>query len=312
MEHIQEIAPDGDVILVVGSDKFPKIKLRVSSVLLANTSPVFKTMFGPHFREGRQLRNSANHSPPEVPLPDDEWLPMTLLCKMAHLRCEEREPVCGPRELHSLAKLIDKYCCAAPLRLQSSALLLTVLHRGDGYKIKDEDLWNLSSAAYLMDCSQAFKVATSKLLLNTQDVFQLRTIDHLPANTVGAICEKRAAAWHIFCGGLPELGATALDHSCSNHAQGFTDRLAEAFKLVYWPPIFGSHTLRDLLTMTRALSGTSRCNGNCEHVQSPVDNAAFCKVAKQVEDICRGLCLACAKAGKYLMGAACKEHKWNM
>lgn len=43
------IDSDGDVILVVGSNK--QRRLQVSSTSLSKASPVFKSLFGPHFRK---------------------------------------------------------------------------------------------------------------------------------------------------------------------------------------------------------------------------------------------------------------------
>ncbi|KAL9091272.1 MAG: hypothetical protein Q9165_004906 [Trypethelium subeluteriae] len=82
-EHgLLEIAPDGDVILLVGQGAAQK-NLRVHSVALKMASKVFAAMFGPRFAEGQSL-SSAN--PKMVPLPEDDLEALTILCHIIHLR----------------------------------------------------------------------------------------------------------------------------------------------------------------------------------------------------------------------------------
>jgi hypothetical protein len=72
-----DIAAEGDVIFVL-----QQTRLRVSSVILASASPVFKTMFGPNFAEGQGQRSAAD--PREVTLHDDDLCAMTRLCRLLH------------------------------------------------------------------------------------------------------------------------------------------------------------------------------------------------------------------------------------
>jgi len=51
-QQVINIAPDGDVILVVGPSRSQISKLRVHSLFLTTASKVFSAMFGPHFKEG--------------------------------------------------------------------------------------------------------------------------------------------------------------------------------------------------------------------------------------------------------------------
>ncbi|KAM0499108.1 hypothetical protein ACHAP8_005816 [Fusarium lateritium] len=53
-DAIIDIAPDGDLILVVGPKK---TKLRVRSTLLAAASKPFSAMLGPNWKEGNDLRH---------------------------------------------------------------------------------------------------------------------------------------------------------------------------------------------------------------------------------------------------------------
>lgn len=61
-----ETHPNGDVVFVVGDEKY---RIRVSSIILRNSSPVFKVLLGPRFAEGQQLFNEGYV---EVPLPEDD------------------------------------------------------------------------------------------------------------------------------------------------------------------------------------------------------------------------------------------------
>lgn len=132
------IADDGDVILVAGCDisiiNQQRTAIRVPSRALSNVSPVFKALFGPHFREGQQPRSIGN--PLKIKLPDDESLPMLQLCRLAHHQCENPSvdclvghPAITAAGLGNLATVLDKYGCVEPSKLQFAALLLSWLER---------------------------------------------------------------------------------------------------------------------------------------------------------------------------------------
>lgn len=55
------IDPDGDVLLVVGSNK-SQVSLQVSSKVLSVASKMFKTMFFGQFKEAVELANRYAHS----------------------------------------------------------------------------------------------------------------------------------------------------------------------------------------------------------------------------------------------------------
>ena len=72
---VEEIDPEGDVILCVQST----IKLRVSTKILSVASPVLKAMFRPErFREGRGI-DAMN--PPTVCLPEDPPNGFRIICR---------------------------------------------------------------------------------------------------------------------------------------------------------------------------------------------------------------------------------------
>jgi hypothetical protein len=120
--EVTDVAAEGDMILTLQHSR-----LRVSSVILASASPVFKVMMGPAFLEGRDFR-SAQY-PKEIPLEDDSTA-MTRLCFMLHHR---RYPKCSPPQdiplvdgaegLFALAVVADKYSCTDAVGMATGNLL---------------------------------------------------------------------------------------------------------------------------------------------------------------------------------------------
>lgn len=115
-----EIAKDnGDVILVLST-----ARLRVSSVILASASPVFKAMLGPNFSEGQDPRSVQNSK--EISLPDDDAAAMTRLCYLIHHQHDsqaEESLESGAKSLFALAMVTDKYACTTALNITGRFLL---------------------------------------------------------------------------------------------------------------------------------------------------------------------------------------------
>ncbi|KAM3413527.1 hypothetical protein BST61_g11516 [Cercospora zeina] len=313
MEHIENIAPDGDVILVVGTDK---VKIRVSSALLANASPVFKAMFSVRFREGQQLREASG--PVDIALPDDESDSVHRLCQMAHLRHDGLLDNVQPGDLYSLAVHIDEYGCADSLKFQSAALLLSWLEASasDRKSVSQDDLWCAASASYLMDCAQSFKMATQRLIRDTVGTLESRFLSRLPAGVVVAIAEKRADAWQYFCTGLPDLAVHRCDRGYHPPSiQTYLQNLAEACGSHHWPPTInaGSCSLSYWIAKTRELQDVAIGGVGCTHdhywVTTTVTKADFHDVANIMADTCQGLCLECSKKEFPNLHEACTEHK---
>lgn len=101
----KDIAPDGDVILVVGTGD-DTVRLRVSSHILKAASPVFATMFSPNWLEGKNL---SHDSPKDVQFPEDDPGAMYLACQVAHLQYIVGAYQPCPSGICSLVLLADKY-----------------------------------------------------------------------------------------------------------------------------------------------------------------------------------------------------------
>lgn len=156
----EDIAPYGDIILVVGEEK-ARGKLRVSSAVLTVQSPVFAAMLGPHFREGQG--QASTQAPKEILLPDDPATAMSDLCNLLHLKTPAALMCPGAWSILKLAKAIDKYGCHEALTLQSQALLFRWL---DAFPdlIEEDPLCHLAAAAYLLGHGSFFKIFTNRLM----------------------------------------------------------------------------------------------------------------------------------------------------
>lgn len=117
-------------------------KIHVSSHLLSYSSPVFKSMLDPHFKEGMTLATSSSV---EIPLPDDDFRAMTTLCRVLHLRTATVESKPDAEHILAISTLVDKYDCAeavAPIaqcwigeHLNRSVLTTEVFHESTRSKV---------------------------------------------------------------------------------------------------------------------------------------------------------------------------------
>lgn len=153
-EAIADIALDGDLILVVG----PICRrLKVSSLLLTNASPVFKAMFGPYFNEGHQL---AQPGLTEIELPDDDARAAEHVFNIIHGRNDQVPEKLDADELFQVTLMADKYDCLVSL----SFALESWLNRMD----TEDPLqsWTMAMVALVLSQREAFATATSALVLN--------------------------------------------------------------------------------------------------------------------------------------------------
>lgn len=178
MVDTELLAPDGDVILVVGSTAK---RFRVSSEILTAASPVFKTMLGPNFREGQQPRSSTE--PVEVSLPEDDPGAMQGLCRLLHLDVFNTADTLtlGSQNIFGIVVLADKYDAVTAIRWQARSALLSWLLNNSS-KTDMVQVGHIVAAAYLICCSTAFEKATSHLI--TRAVGPLSSLLSAPFNTV--------------------------------------------------------------------------------------------------------------------------------
>jgi hypothetical protein len=154
LDETEMIAPDGDVILIVGPDK---VRLRVHSHALKMASKVFSAMLGPHFREGQGLNGFL---PREIVIPDDDAEVITTISNVIHHRNDLVPDVLSPKEVVKLAIITDKYDCAITLKHAMAKWL----------ELRDvkhpQELLCLMAAAYLFNNAKAFEETTRELIFN--------------------------------------------------------------------------------------------------------------------------------------------------
>jgi hypothetical protein len=98
-----DIAPDGDVILIVGAERW---RLRVYSLFLKNALNVFKAMLGPHFAEGQSLGGT---DPAEISLPEDDPEALSIVLNVVHGRNESVPESLDGRQIPRVAVAADKF-----------------------------------------------------------------------------------------------------------------------------------------------------------------------------------------------------------
>ncbi|KAH7308520.1 hypothetical protein B0I35DRAFT_491682 [Stachybotrys elegans] len=154
-----DIAAEGDVLLVVGPDNK---QLRVHSAFLQQASSVFKTMFKPIFKEGRQFSEAGSVT---IPLPEDDAYAMEVVLNVIHGRYDNVPESLDPKDLLQAAVIIDKYDCFTPLTLAirtwfSSLPFTDVVNT-----------WTVAQAALILDRHDTFDSATRSLVMNHSGSF---------------------------------------------------------------------------------------------------------------------------------------------
>lgn len=157
--HTNEIAADGDVILIVG---ITKKRLRVRSVLLKSASKVFAAMLGLYFSEGQDI---CSDHPKEIPLPEDDVAAMQTICEVMHHRNDAASDLLASSDVLQVAIAANKYDCLNTLRYASAHWLKLTKPSNM------QDLLALMAAAYLFDSAQAFGEITNALILDHKDSY---------------------------------------------------------------------------------------------------------------------------------------------
>lgn len=173
------LAPEGDVILVVGEKQ---LHIYADSLFLKRHSTVFAALLGPNFSEGQDLNTS---SPKEIPLPDDDPYAMTAICATIYHNFDliPRSPTTGM--VLSIIRHADKYDCFDVLTLPSQGYgWLKCNHLTIG-----KDLVNILAVSYLIRDREAFQNASKALLLKYGESFADLADD--------VICD--VLPWKTFC-----------------------------------------------------------------------------------------------------------------
>lgn len=151
---IEEIESQGDILFLVG----PKEKqVRVHSLTMARTSPVFAKMVGPNFSEGQSLANRGIE-PVAIKLPEDDPCAFVFICSAVHGISLDTMP--DSKQLLDVAILADKYDFIKALRYASQYWI----QKFSDYK-KSDDLWRVLVSAYMLGDARGFQRISRQLVL---------------------------------------------------------------------------------------------------------------------------------------------------
>lgn len=174
---VVEIAPDGDLILIVGPEE---AKLLVHSMLLRAVSKPFSVMFRPDWKEGRDMLN--RDGPAELLLPEDNAAALKIICLVIHHQNNDVPENLAPGDILAIAVTADKYDCVHALRFASESWLRPS-------KYESNNLMLLTAAAYLFQNAKAFKEITRALVLDYNGPYLALSCEEV----------ESAMTWRVLC-----------------------------------------------------------------------------------------------------------------
>lgn len=174
---VVEIAPDGDLILIVGPEE---AKLLVHSMLLRAVSKPFSVMFRPDWKEGQDMLN--RDGPAELLLPEDNAAALKIICLIIHHQNNDVPQTLAPGDILAIAVTADKYDCVHALRFASESWLRPSTD-------KSNNLMLLTAAAYLFQNAKAFKEITRALVLDYNGPYLALSCEEV----------ESAMTWRVFC-----------------------------------------------------------------------------------------------------------------
>ncbi|KAK4541187.1 hypothetical protein LTR36_008261 [Oleoguttula mirabilis] len=333
MERV-DAAPDGDVVLVVAST----LELRVSSVILSLTSPVFKAMLGPNFAEGHALRNNTTTVPKMIPLPEDDAEAMKILCLILHLQNTKVRTNIDLNLLLRFAIAVDKYGYTSAVKYAAStflratkeeflALVAPEVLLQAAYLLDDAEHFALFTNTYNrrrgVDETQLANPLTTKLpdkIYRALSVSQAQSIKSLSADiddTAGDVGQYLSDVFAHLENGNMSRWRWAIDEKGCQGLRGLAHfYLEELANAKLWPRGIRGADLCDLLADIDSfdipneghLAQFDLC-GTC--ILSCVDdhfNKGLGDLKKKAEVMFAGVCLDCSKAGGTYNGMCRFEH----
>ncbi|KAM3421011.1 hypothetical protein BST61_g1435 [Cercospora zeina] len=312
MAEVHEVAPDGDVKLICGSEENENlIHIIVSSVVLSLGSPVFKAMLGAHFKEGTTLATGAQL---ELPLPEDSPRAMLAICEVMHMKSVTRAAP-SVDQLVKIVMLVDKYDCRGALNYAMREWIRCTEEIAPG----DMDRLHLFVIAYLMELRQDFSKFGYHLVGKSSLSFRFDPPNDIPETLQRAIEmlyeSRRQAAEEVQrtfervisveCAEHENLPGRCAD-DCTHIAERVFSFISRLTKTQMWP--LTQFTERPLLDQLIALEDfpsdwavrIAPCKGQtyCKGIMMSVDM----DVAFEVSEFARLMvaklpvpCLTCAK-----------------
>ncbi|KAF9880238.1 hypothetical protein CkaCkLH20_02192 [Colletotrichum karsti] len=193
MSNRHEIDPEGDLILTLSrvrlaaddpsaegeeheeideDETLHNDELRVSSKVLQLNSPVFKAMLSGKFKEATELaekKGTADDSPYDLDLPDDDVEAMSTLCRILHNVYVPESP--RPVALERLAFVCDKYECVGALKYCAIVWIRDWLAQFDDEVPPMSDFCHLLVFAYVIDLPVEFSEISWRIFLYHEGPF---------------------------------------------------------------------------------------------------------------------------------------------
>lgn len=153
---MQVADPDGDVILVVGTEN--PVSVRASSKILTLVSPVFAAMLGPSFLEGSKLSDPL---PYQIRLPEDDAEAVVWFCLVLHYQRKIDDHI-SLSLFEKLALLCNKYDRASALSSWSK----TWLQKVNTFPKDQAHYERLLYSSYVYGIHEAFWSSSRAFLVN--------------------------------------------------------------------------------------------------------------------------------------------------
>ncbi|KAF2099016.1 hypothetical protein NA57DRAFT_56645 [Rhizodiscina lignyota] len=309
-----EIAPEGDVILIVGDvESENACRLRVQSVVLCAASPVFERMLTSGFSESIGLDSS---NPKEIPLPGDNPDIVQLFCKIAHFKNTD-VPHCPSADMFlDFAVFVDKYGCQATMSL---VITLWSAHVKELHMVDDYTL--LVEAKDYQDDPDNYKRLSNLFMLNVNPSKPPREPKYemdprIFEKMTNMASEARSNLRQAIEDAILDVPATTeertkilQEHFCNvcatvNPGLPFGLRFLAAAGL--WPIYQLPSTVGGILERMQALDGIDSDDDDVEdccllrkHLTEGWRKADILGAADRARSTCAGLCLDCERAGGY-------------
>lgn len=193
---VVEIAPNGDLILIVGPEK---ARLHVQSTSLIAVSKPFFAMLGPEWKEGRDTLDADG--PAEIILPEDDAVALQVICSIVHHHNRDVPQTLSAGDIFAIAVTADKYDCVHVLRFAGESWLRSSTDEAS-------NLMFLTAAAYLFQNAKAFKEITRALILDYDGPYLALSCEEV----------ESAMTWRVFC--------KLSDDSSGHVTDGQTERSA--------------------------------------------------------------------------------------
>ncbi|KAF4856344.1 hypothetical protein CGCSCA4_v001098 [Colletotrichum siamense] len=171
-----EIAPNGEVILLVGPDSHP---IRVHALILADASPVFKCLLQPTsstYTEPAAVLFATPDSPAHVTLPEDDPEAIETICRVLHSRIDDAVCDLSDDEVLRVSVAADKYDCTAAMGLAVRHWLRADKLEAIKNAARDGCIGfrrgDMLLAAYWFKCEPVFEELTRLLVTSTVGGFE--------------------------------------------------------------------------------------------------------------------------------------------